>query len=309
MRSSAPRRGAPAPQVEDCAFDGGGDGDARAGEGGDDGVDLVVGADRVVVEQQHGLGAGQLRQAHRVVRRRVAPGRRAMAAPRPVCCASWISRSTPAANAERGVVVRAPSRPARDRAPMGRGRRGRRSTSARRRRGSRTCGRPCGGSRGPAPRNLRRGARRGRGSRTTSAPKAFGSDREVRRRHGPAQHVDGGVAVVLVGDAHPHLGTVVVHGAREREPLGVVPVQMAEQQGAVERLLPQQHAEAPQAGARVEQQARHTAVASEGDAGRVPAVARERVPGCRGRAPHSEHVHLHGRARRSCLAPLADGPG
>ena len=43
----------------------------RRRSGRDDGVDLVVGADRVVVEEQHGLGAGQLRQSHRVVGRRV----------------------------------------------------------------------------------------------------------------------------------------------------------------------------------------------------------------------------------------------
>ena len=57
-------------------------GDRRVGEAGDDGVDLVVGADGVVVEQEHGLGSGQLRQAHRVVDRRVAPRHPRRAAPR-----------------------------------------------------------------------------------------------------------------------------------------------------------------------------------------------------------------------------------
>ena len=86
-------------EVEGHALGGGRDGDGGVGEAGDDGVELVVGAGGVVVEEQDRPGAGQLGQAHGVVGGRVAPGRAAAGSSAAVCWASWTSRSTSAARA------------------------------------------------------------------------------------------------------------------------------------------------------------------------------------------------------------------
>ena len=207
-----------------------------AGEGGDDGVDLVVGADRVVVEQQHGLGAGQLRRGAPGSRRRVAPRHPRRAAPRRCAARRGSSRSTPAASAS-AVSWYGPQ-------PSGPGPRAagpwseqvgdRRATVGRP--GSRRCGRPCGGSRGPAPRTRRAWCSPGSRLSKVHAP---------RRPSGPIGKCGGdmarrstsmaGVAVVLVAGCTLDLGAVVVDGARERQPLGVVPVEVAEQQRPAER--------------------------------------------------------------------------
>ena len=51
-------------------------------------------------------------------------------------------------------------------------------------------------------------------------------------------------AVLLVGEAQAHLGSVVVDGSRERQALGVVPVQVAEQHRAPEGRFAEQRGRA-----------------------------------------------------------------
>ena len=83
----------------------------------------------------------------------------------------------------------------------------------------------------------------------------------------------------------------------------MVPVQVTEENGAPERCLAEQTGQPPDAGAGVEHERRRLAVACQRHAGGVAAVAREGVPGSRGRAPHAEHVHPH--AVRSLLPTVA----
>ena len=81
---------------------------------------------------------------------------------------------------------------------------------------------------------------------------------------------------------------------RERQALGVVPVQVAEQErrrgtGAPSSSAPRPRSPVPASSTR----RRRLAVAGQRDARRVAAVAGEGVPGRRGRPPDAEHVDPH----------------
>ena len=129
---------------------------------------------------------------------------------------------------------------------------------------------------------------------------ALGPDREVRGRHRAGQHVDRGPAVLLVGYEEPDLGVGLVAGAEEGQALGVVPVQVGQEQRAPEGTAVEAVGQPLQPGAGVEHQRRGVRPrARERDTGRVAPDAHE--VGARGRRRPTdtaeEDVH-YGRSTR-----------
>ncbi len=106
------------------------------------------------------------------------------------------------------------------------------------------------------------------------AQQTLGADRKMRGTHGAPEHLDR-VGAVLVRDEHPDACIGAVAGSEERQPLHVVPVQMAQQDGAVKRATLELAGESPQPGARVEHERPRLAVVRQRDARRVPAHAHE----------------------------------
>ena len=121
-----------------------------------------------------------------------------------------------------------------------------------------------------------------------------GRDREVRRRHGPREHFEGVLAVRL--DRHPDrdLRIIAVRVGQERQALGVVPVEVAVEDRAVQRMAIELDAEPAQAGAGVEHEP-PPSVDGDGDARRVPADAGERCARRGGRPAHPTQQRSHGR--------------
>ncbi len=88
------------------------------------------------------------------------------------------------------------------------------------------------------------------------------------------------------------VGTIT--GTEERQPVGVVPVQVTEQDRASERLARQQRRDRSQPGAGVEHETRHLlVVVGDRDARRVPADAGEVHPDRRSRPAHPTQVDPH----------------
>ena len=115
-----------------------------------------------------------------------------------------------------------------------------------------------------------------------------GIDRKERWSHQPVERVGG----VPVSDRQVDVdaGVGPVTGREERDPLGVVPVQVAEQQGAFERSIVEQLSDPPQPGPAVEQQSRRR-LAVDGQRRRTTCALR------RGRTP--DRVPGSNRARRT----------
>ena len=90
-------------------------------------------------------------------------------------------------------------------------------------------------------------------------------DREERRRHHPSRAWAGVTADDREVDID--VGVRPVAGIEEREALGVVPVQVPDQDRSVERSVAEQRAHLTQAGAGVDQQpGRGVVVVGDGDA-------------------------------------------
>ena len=108
-------------------------------------------------------------------------------------------------------------------------------------------------------------------------------DREVRRRHALGQRLLRGGAVFLLGQQQADPRSLPVPAGEERQPVHMIPVQVGEQDRAVERLAAEQRRDLTQAGARVQDQRRPgIVVVRDGHAGSVPAVAKEVGTGRRG---------------------------
>ena len=87
-------------------------------------------------------------------------------------------------------------------------------------------------------------------------------------------------AAALLRDEDPHHGVVAIAGGDERQPVGVVPVEVAEQQRPPEGTAVEEAGHAVEARPRVEDERREGAVLRQGHAGRVPADRRELCAGC-----------------------------
>jgi hypothetical protein len=61
-----------------------------------------------------------------------------------------------------------------------------------------------------------------------------GTDGKVRRRDGAGQDL---LRITLLGHDHPNLGRRVVGGRAEGNPVGVIPVKVSQQQGALEHAI------------------------------------------------------------------------
>ena len=99
--------------------------------------------------------------------------------------------------------------------------------------------------------------------------------------------------VELRGQPQLDVRVGVVEGAGEGQPVGVVPVQVGQQQRPPERLAAQPFGEAAGPGPRVQHEGGPLAVGRDGHARGVAAVADELRPGGRGRPPHPQEVELH----------------
>src|SRR6202022_1678004 len=86
-----------------------------------------------------------------------------------------------------------------------------------------------------------------------------------------------------------------VAGGKEREPMGVVPVQVTEQDGASERPAVQQRGQPLQTGAGVEHQGRRLPVVGDPNAGSIAAVSHEVWSWRRRRASDTADEQAHRR--------------
>ena len=152
------------------------------------------------------------------------------------------------------------------------------------------------------------------GAEPPGAPQLARRDRKMRGRHRPTEHFLGvslGRQVEIDARAHR------VPRHEERDALGVVPMEVAEEDRALEGPSgADQGGDRPNARAGVEHEPGRSVVARDRDARRVPAVAQELKPGRRRRAPDAAHRHPHGFDRSvsfmavmvpSPTAPSADG--
>ena len=137
------------------------------------------------------------------------------------------------------------------------------------------------------------------------APQPVGIDGEVGRRQPPSQELHPWPAL-LGRDPQIDPGVVAVDGRAERQPLSVVPMQVGEQDRAVERRAVEQLGERPYAGAGVEYQGGWTVVGGDGHRGGVAAVADECLAGRRGGAPYPEQVDPHNGAFVTCRGDRHD---
>ena len=128
------------------------------------------------------------------------------------------------------------------------------------------------------------------GAEAPVAAQPGGPDREVRRRHRAPQQLVGGHP--LLGQQEPHGGVVAVAGTEERQPVGVVPVEVGQHHRALEGPPADEGAEPPQAGAGVEDQVGVAAVA-DGQARRLPAVSDGPRAGARRGAPGAADGDAH----------------
>src|SRR5580692_10717025 len=119
-------------------------------------------------------------------------------------------------------------------------------------------------------------------------------DREVRRRHALGQRLLRAGAVVLLGQQQADPRSLAVAAGEERQPVHVIPVQVSEQDRAIERLAAEQRRDLPQAGAGVEDQRRPgRAVVRDRHARGVPAVTEEVGAGRRGRTANPTEIQAH----------------
>ena len=132
-------------------------------------------------------------------------------------------------------------------------------------------------------------------------------DREERRRHHAGQHGLGVGVVVLDRHQERHPCAVAVASGEERQSLHVIPVQVREQQGALERMVTEDLGQPAQARAAVEQEAAARSPSCDNATHEVlPAEADEVGPWGGRRPPHP----AEGDAHRLSLArgPRGDAP-
>ncbi len=125
------------------------------------------------------------------------------------------------------------------------------------------------------------------------AGEAVEADREQWRLDRVGEHLGGPASVLLVRRVHDELGFLVEQRAEERQPLHVVPVEVADQARPLERFgLRAAQAEVAQTGAHVEQQ-RILALHTHRDARRVPAVTGDVLAVARRRTAHAVKRDQH----------------
>ena len=101
------------------------------------------------------------------------------------------------------------------------------------------------------------------------------ADREVRWGHSAGKDVDGALVTVLLGKQQSHPRILPLRGAAEGKALEVVPVEVAEEDGATECRATEQGAEPSDPGPRIQHQPGTTLVVGDSNAGGVSAVAEE----------------------------------
>ena len=108
-----------------------------------------------------------------------------------------------------------------------------------------------------------------------AAAEGGGCDRKEGRRHHAGQQCLGVAAVVLGRQQQVNPRVVTITGPEEGQPLDVIPVQMGQEDGAVERLVAEEPAQSPDPRAGIEQEGRRMratgVVEGQRDAGRVTA--------------------------------------
>ncbi len=116
-------------------------------------------------------------------------------------------------------------------------------------------------------------------------------DRKIGGGHDPGEHGEG-----VAFDRHVHVdaGIGPVTGREEGQPLGVIPVQVAEEHRTGEGPAVEQGRHATQAGPRVEEQGGRRPVVGQRHTRRVAAVAYEVGTGRRRGTPHAAHHDTHG---------------
>jgi hypothetical protein len=132
------------------------------------------------------------------------------------------------------------------------------------------------------------------GLEAPAAAQLAGGDREVRRRHHPAEHLLGAGAVLLVRHQQGDPSVVMVSAAEERQTLDVVPVHVGEEDGPGKRVAVQQSGDSANARPGVEDERRRRIVIGDGQAGGVPAVADEVRAGHGRRPADPAQVQSHG---------------
>src|SRR5713101_362148 len=261
----------PSAKIDDAALCGGFDLDRVAAMGRDDRIDLVIGPCRIVVKQQQPLGAGRFGEADGVLDSRVPRG--AERCRLRLGQLSVVDQQVRTARQGNGGGMIGPepgrSRPKRDRAVV----------------------REIGDSRSVAghPVPIRQPAfvgdvagddvepldRPGALLDPEEAPFTFvfgWLDREMGWRHDPRQHV----GRITLGRHHDRdFGVGPVAGGKEREPMGVVPVQVTEQDRASKRPAVQKGGQSLQTGDGVEYQGGRLPIVADPNAGSIAAVSHE----------------------------------
>ena len=119
-------------------------------------------------------------------------------------------------------------------------------------------------------------------------------DREMRRGHHVGEVVRRGTGLLGDVDVDSSVGPVTCR--EEGQALQVVPVEVAEQDRATERLTSQQVGDLANPGAGVDDQPGRPVGVTDGDRCRVAAIAAELETRGGGRTPNPAYVHPHGPA-------------